>query len=86
MQKHNSKRVKEFYNWNNFRKTIRSIVLSKIESRDNKKFYIQKKLLKKFKDFEKRSSNYHLKPSMILILIKANVSILIKKILLRFNH
>jgi len=86
LQKHNSKRVKEFYNWSKFRKTIRSIVLSKTVSSDSRKFYIQKKIIKKFKNFEKKSANYHLKPNMILILIKANVSILIKNFLLILKH
>ena len=86
LQKNNHKRIKDFYNWNNFRKKIRSIVLSKVEKQDKNNDQLKKNIRIKFLGFEKKSSNYYLRLDMILILIKANISILIKKILLRLGH
>jgi hypothetical protein len=84
-QRQNYQRVKQFYNWNNFRKKIRSIVLSKNKFKNKANINLNKKLKEKFENYEKKSSNYYLKLNMILIIIKANISILIKN-LLKLNH
>ena len=79
LQKYNYLRLIKFYNWENFRKTIRLIVLK--NSVKNKEIYLNKKLKLKFINLEKKSSNYYLKLNMLIIVIKANISILIKKFL-----
>ena len=61
-------------------------MLSKVEKRDKNINQLKKNIKIKFLGFEKKSSNYYLRLDMILILIKANISILIKKILLRLGH
>ena len=54
LQKNNHKRIKDFYNWNNFRKKIRSIVLSKVEKRDKNINQLKKNIKIKFLGFEKK--------------------------------
>ncbi len=78
LQKYNYLRLKKFYNWENYRKTIRLIVLK--NNVKNKKIYLNKRLKLKFINLEKKSSNYYLRLNMLIIVIKANISILIKKI------
>tara|TARA_B100001540_G_C15814685_1_gene646493 strand:+ start:1777 stop:2862 length:1086 start_codon:yes stop_codon:yes gene_type:complete len=76
IQSENLNLVKNKYNWGNYRKRIRHLILKK----KNNKIKISEKTNKIFIFYEKRSPNYFLNPVTIYNIIKANISILIKKI------
>ena len=76
LQSENRKILKKFYSWAKFRKTIRKIVLTK---NMNKDIMYTKKELFFFKKNYLASPNYHLNLDMILIIIKSNIKIFIKR-------
>ena len=81
IQKINIKALNERYNWKIYRDTIKKIVLSPNKKKRNyNNYYLNKKQKNLFNKYEKNSPNYYLKINMILILIKANISLFIKKI------
>ena len=77
LQLENWKILKKFYSWSKFRNTIRKIVSSKS---NNKKITYTKNELIFFKKNYALSPNYFLNFDMILLIVKSNIKILLKRI------
>ena len=78
LQKKNLSLIKKKYNWEIFRKKILNICL-----RDKDEFnqiYYTKKEVDFFENAKKNSPNYYLKFNMIIMIIKANISQMIKNL------
>ena len=70
-QKENFKLIEKKFNWNIFKKKIRSIVLKK--QVDKKKVIYSKKEINFFISNTKSSPNYYLKPDILFGVIKSNI-------------